>query len=80
MITISVKQLANAVNTCTRIVPLRVVHTLVLGEEYWLISEMRDNVKLLFPCHWFTSTEAVQEYCKRNDIDPENIITEYKEA
>lgn len=78
--TIHLNQLAHAVNTCTRIVPLRVVRITVLGEPYWLVFQaVRDCVKEIYPCHWFTSTTAVDEYCSRHDIDRQNVITQIEE-
>lgn len=80
MFTINVNQLAHAVNTCTQIVPLRIVHLTVHGEESWLVyNAVKDCVKHLFPCKWFTSESAVMEYCNIMDIDRQNVITEYFE-
>ena len=78
--TISVRQLAHAVNTCSRIVPLRVVHTNVAGEESWLVSSFGGNsVRHLYPCLYYTSQEAVSAYCETMDIDRENVITQIEE-
>ena len=78
--TIQLKQLAHAVNTCTRILPLRVVHCTILGEETWLVHQMYgDCVKYIFPCRFYTSQTAVDEYCSRNDIDRQNVITQIEE-
>lgn len=77
--TISVSQLAHAVNTCTRIVPVHVVHCTVLGQESWVLHTMKDPVRLVFPCKWYTSQEAIAEYCNRNELDPQNVITQIEE-
>lgn len=78
--TISVSQLAHAVNTCTRIIPIHVVHCTILGEESWCLHTMKDPVKMVFPCRWYTSTNAIEEYCQRNNIDKQNIITQVEEG
>lgn len=78
--TISLNQLAHAVNTCTRLVPLHVIHITVHGEESWLVYHaVKDCVKHLFPCQWYTSQTAVDEYCKIMDIDRQNVITQIEE-
>ena len=77
--TIQLKQLAHAVNTCTHIVPIHVVHCTILGEESWLLKTFKDPVKLVFPCRWYTSQQAIAAYCEANGIDPQNIITQIEE-
>ena len=77
--TIQLKQLAHAVNTCTRIVPLRVIHCAIQGQESWLIRTMKDPVMYVYPCKWYTSKAAIAAYCELTDTDPENIITQYEE-
>jgi len=79
--TISVQQLAHAVNTCSCIVPLRVIHTTVHGEESWLVyNAVKDCVKYMFPCQWYTSRSAIDEYCSMNNIDRGNVITQIEEG
>lgn len=79
--TISVRQLAHAVNTCSRIIPLRVVHVNVAGEESWLVYNLcSDRVKYLYPCLYYTSQEAISAYCETMDIDRDNVITQIEEA
>ena len=79
--TISVKQLAHAVNSCTRIIPLYCVHVNVHGEESWLVYHaVKDCVKYLYPCAWYTSQTAIDAYCETMDIDRQNVIVQYEEA
>lgn len=78
--TIPLKQLAHAVNTGTRIIPLRIIHCTVFGEESWVLRTMsRDPVMHVYPCAWYTSEEAVSAYCELTHRDPENVITQYEE-
>lgn len=79
MLTIKLDQLAHAVNTRTRLVPIHIVHCTILGEESWLIHTMKEPVKMLYPCRWYTSQQALAAFCEENNIDIQNVITEIEE-
>lgn len=78
--TISVSQLAHAINTKTRITPLLVRRVSVCGMDSWLINiPYGDAVHLLFPRNYYTCEEAVSEFCRRNNLDRRNVITQIEE-
>ena len=80
MFTIKLDQLAHAVNTRTRLVPLLISHVVVLGKSHWLIRiPYGDCVMSLFPCHYYTMEKAADEFCRRNDIDRQNVIAQIEE-
>lgn len=80
MITIKLDQVAHAINTRTRIVPLLISHVVALGESHWVIRiPYGDCVKYMFPCYMYTIDKAVDEFCRRNDIDRQNVITQIEE-
>ena len=78
---ININQPIRSAGTKNRLIPLRVAHVTVLGTESWLVFQpFGDCVKTLFPCHWYTSVEAINEYCARNDINVENVVMKVEVA
>ena len=71
---------ARTPGTQNRIVPLLIHHVTVLGESHWMIQiPFGDCVKSLFPRHFYTMETAVDEFCRRNDIDRQNVIIKIEE-
>ena len=79
--TISVKQLANAVNNCKRIVPVIVRHITFDGEHVWCIQSgpYGEARKYIFPCYYYTLHDSVEIYCQEHDLTRDDIIVKVEE-